>query len=128
MNNARRILGLIERRVGIAKSTIIHNASSTRRIITPKRMSTTSSIPTSLFLDNHKLLLLIPLAVMTIYEHPTFCHGGEDDEESSRSGDKQEKGYNEEEEKDACPFCRFFLESPCSESFQVWHKCINVSL
>ena len=33
--------------------------------------------------------------------------------------------YDEEEEK-SCPFCRFFLESPCRDSFKLWHRCIKV--
>ena len=33
--------------------------------------------------------------------------------------------YNEEDER-SCPFCRFFLDSPCKETFIKWQQCVKV--
>ncbi len=33
----------------------------------------------------------------------------------------------EEEEEETCPFCQFFLNSPCRDEFKPWHTCIKVS-
>ena len=38
---------------------------------------------------------------------------------------KQKDEYDEEEER-SCPFCRFFLDSPCKESFIKWQQCVKV--
>jgi hypothetical protein len=126
MNSARNFLGLLESRGDIAKCNIFLKARS--RKATPARMNATTSIRTFSRTDKRVLLplMLFPLAVMTMYEHRTFCQGHENDNESRSDDDNQEQSYDEEEEKDSCPFCRFFLESPCSEAFQVWHECIKV--
>eukprot|EP00979_Chaetoceros_neogracilis_P016737 scaffold9262_cov287-Chaetoceros_neogracile.AAC.6 len=127
MNSARKILGLLESRGDIAKCNIFLKARS--RNSTPARMNATTSIRTFSRTDKRPLLplMLFPLAVMTMYEHRTFCQGHENDNESRSDDNNQEQRYDEEEEKDSCPFCRFFLESPCSEAFQVWHECIKKS-
>lgn len=44
--------------------------------------------------------------------------------EKSSSEDEKEEEYDEETE--TCPFCRYFLDSPCRESFKVWHNCVQV--
>ena len=43
------------------------------------------------------------------------------------SSKTEEDSYDEEEER-SCPFCKFFLDSPCKDSFIQWQKCIKVSL
>ena len=42
---------------------------------------------------------------------------------------KEEPDLEVEEEDDDkdCPFCRYFLDSPCKKQFQAWQECIDVS-
>lgn len=30
-----------------------------------------------------------------------------------------------EKEKEKCPFCKHFLESPCREQFKIWSRCVD---
>ncbi|GFH57277.1 predicted protein [Chaetoceros tenuissimus] len=46
--------------------------------------------------------------------------------EKDETSHELQTSYDDEEEK-SCPFCRFFLESPCRDSFKLWHRCIKVS-
>ena len=39
---------------------------------------------------------------------------------------KDNQGLEEEDDDKDCPFCRYFLDSPCSQQFQVWQECIDV--
>jgi len=65
-----------------------------------------------------------------LYEQSsTLCqsHHERDEDSAPTIDDTKDAGYDQEdEEKEHCPFCRFFLESPCSETFKVWHECIKV--
>lgn len=48
-------------------------------------------------------------------------HIGADEAE----GDDDDEDLDEKEED--CPFCRFFLESPCRGPFRRWHKCVETA-
>jgi len=41
-------------------------------------------------------------------------------------GEEKLENYDEDEEK-SCPFCNFFVQSPCKDSFKPWHACIKRS-
>eukprot|EP00562_Extubocellulus_spinifer_P028836 CAMPEP_0178640048 /NCGR_PEP_ID=MMETSP0698-20121128/15802_1 /TAXON_ID=265572 /ORGANISM="Extubocellulus spinifer, Strain CCMP396" /LENGTH=145 /DNA_ID=CAMNT_0020280449 /DNA_START=186 /DNA_END=621 /DNA_ORIENTATION=+ len=60
-------------------------------------------------------------AALTLYigssREMAMCNGSSD--ENSDVGD-----YEVDED---CPFCRFFLESPCKRDFITWHACIKRS-
>ena len=55
----------------------------------------------------------------------TKINGGSASVTQKEMINKEEERYEEEEEK-SCPFCRFFLDSPCNKSFKAWHVCIKV--
>ena len=46
----------------------------------------------------------------------------EEESDSDTHEEEEEEEYDDEAE--TCPFCRFFLDSPCKEQFLVWHKCV----
>lgn len=41
--------------------------------------------------------------------------------------DKGSVGDSDDDEKEECPFCRYFLDSPCKSQFKVWQACIDKS-
>ena len=52
--------------------------------------------------------------------------GGTKSEGTNINEKYSELEYDEEEERN-CPFCKFFLDSPCKDSFIRWQKCVKVS-
>eukprot|EP00553_Chaetoceros_curvisetus_P006387 CAMPEP_0204632216 /NCGR_PEP_ID=MMETSP0717-20131115/24489_1 /ASSEMBLY_ACC=CAM_ASM_000666 /TAXON_ID=230516 /ORGANISM="Chaetoceros curvisetus" /LENGTH=126 /DNA_ID=CAMNT_0051650007 /DNA_START=82 /DNA_END=462 /DNA_ORIENTATION=+ len=48
-------------------------------------------------------------------------------ENESGSGSDSSKVLDDEEEEETCPFCQYFLASPCREEFKPWHNCIKNS-
>lgn len=54
----------------------------------------------------------------------TIC--GTKDEGTNVNEKYSELEYDEEEERH-CPFCKFFLDSPCKDPFIRWQKCVKVS-
>ena len=46
----------------------------------------------------------------------------EEESDSDTHEEEEEEEYDDEAE--TCPFCRFFLDSPCKEQFLYWHKCV----
>lgn len=45
--------------------------------------------------------------------------------EDSTASTNQKKILDEDEE--TCPFCKFFLKSPCRDPFKLWQLCIKNS-
>jgi hypothetical protein len=46
--------------------------------------------------------------------------------EGNNAQENEEVEYNEEDER-SCPFCRYFLDSPCKDTFIKWQQCVKVS-
>jgi len=141
MYRARQILGILQSRADNEKCKILLNTKSRTRRTFPIPSTSTSTAPTtsisihanipSPIIDEKRFALFFSLAAMAIlYEQSsTLCqsHHERDEDSAPTIDDTKDAGYDQEdEEKEHCPFCRFFLESPCSETFKVWHECIKV--
>ena len=51
----------------------------------------------------------------------------ETENDSHNNNNNNNNDDDNEEEEEQCPFCRYFLNSPCREPFKVWQKCVQVS-
>jgi len=47
-----------------------------------------------------------------------------DEKDKLVQNDDDDVEYDEEEERE-CPFCSYFLDSPCKHSFIIWQKCVK---
>ena len=65
-------------------------------------------------------ILLPTLLAASVIASETKCEALEE------NVDEKEETYDEEAE--TCPFCRYFLDSPCREQFKAWHACVQVSI
>lgn len=95
---------------------------------TPNQASSKhQSIGYSILISSILTLISIIPAITTT----TMCEEHKDtenkihQEDSNEKDDDQEEYYNEEDER-SCPFCRFFLNSPCKETFITWQQCVKV--
>jgi hypothetical protein len=138
MYRARQIFGILQSRADIKNGKIVWTKRFTRRFPIPSTTSATPTASTSIHatipssvIDSKRFVLSFSIAAMAIlYEQSsTLCQRDhENDEDSAPTiDDTKDAGYDEEEkEKENCPFCRFFLESPCSQTFKVWQECVKV--
>lgn len=119
----------------IGDSFVIRPEASSRYMSVLKIRTVAKNRFPSLVVDRYPITLFLLSAVIatSIVSSETRC------EEfvasmTSNSGDEVEKDSSEgvsdeeyEEKAKTCPFCRYFLESPCRESFKAWHTCVEVS-
>jgi len=56
------------------------------------------------------------------------CRGREEkfNGTGGKTNKKDENNDSHEEEDESCPFCRYFLDSPCRSAFQQWRLCVKV--
>jgi len=94
------------------------------------RRATSSSfqIPTTAkTVDTNRHLFLIGssilLATISIGHNEAKC---DDNDDGEIEKEKETETEDVEEEEESCPFCRFFLESPCRDMFKLWQACIKV--
>jgi len=135
MYRARQIFGILQSRADNKKCKIVLRRTfpipSTSTSTAPTASTSIHATIPSSIVDSKRFVLSFSLAAMAIlYEQSsTLCQRDhENDEDSAPTiDDTKDAGYDEEEkEKENCPFCRFFLESPCSETFKVWQECVKV--
>jgi hypothetical protein len=72
------------------------------------------------YFSREGIIFLPTLLAASVIASETKCEALEENE------DQNEEAYDEEAE--TCPFCRYFLDSPCREQFKAWHACVQVSI
>ena len=74
------------------------------------------------------ILSVSPLlfTIMMTHDVVTKCEEGTEGGDEGKGNEIDEEEYDEEEER-SCPFCKFFLDSPCKDTFVEWQKCVKVS-
>lgn len=94
----------------------------TRRIIKQRyTTSTTRILTTSLLLAiNSSHYNADVIKVVKCHKFADLENGTDDD---SNKKDTNEEDNRDEDE--SCPFCRYFLDSPCRSAFQKWRVCVK---
>ena len=109
---------------------IVQQTKGLKTLLSAKNAPNTTQVKTDQY--NKSLILVTSITAASIIptiticdEHPTK-HAEEvvDPNDYETNNDDQEE-YNEEDER-SCPFCRFFLDSPCKETFIKWQQCVKV--
>ena len=112
------------------KKIIITNNKKTFRPI-PKRFHHThvkNAIATSKTLNYYNSSIF--LTILILYFPSSIIHSKKialsSDEEKEQKGKQDNKSNDELDEN--CPFCQYFIQSPCKESFLPWRKCVQVRI
>ena len=56
----------------------------------------------------------------------TVVSSSENPQQQSMNNEENDNDYYNEEEERSCPFCKYFLDSPCKDTFIQWQKCVKV--
>uniref|UniRef100_A0A7S4J7E2 GCK domain-containing protein n=1 Tax=Odontella aurita TaxID=265563 RepID=A0A7S4J7E2_9STRA len=61
----------------------------------------------------------------------TFSESSNDENSTAGAGGAHSDDNDDDDEinrmDEECPFCRFFLRSPCRGQFRQWHKCVEAA-